>query len=91
MFGTSGLGGCIGWVVVHPFNTLAVRWNLEAMQNKKFSIKGMIAEQGVLSVYDGLPAAILRQVVYVTSRFGLFEVFRDKLHAYRGKTDFAGR
>jgi len=91
VFATSGLGGCIGWGMIHPANTIAVRWNLAAMQNKKFSFNGMIAESGWSSLYDGLAAGILRQVFYATSRFGLFEVFRDKLHAYRGKTDFASR
>jgi len=91
VFATSGLGGCIGWAIIHPANTVAVRWNLSSMQQKTFSFKGMIAESGWSSLYDGLSAGILRQVFYATTRFGLFEVFRDKLHAYRGKTDFASR
>jgi len=44
-----------------------------------------------MSVYDGLGAGVLRQVFYATSRFGLFEEFRDRLHEIRGKTDFASR
>lgn len=27
-FTTAGLAGILGWIVVHPFNTLAVRMNL---------------------------------------------------------------
>lgn len=91
IFGTSGLGGCLGWCVVHPFNTLAVRQNLASMAGKDFSIKAMVDDLGWISVYDGLVAGVLRQVVYATTRFGLFETFRDKLHEYRGKTDFASR
>ena len=74
-------------------NTLAVRWNLAAMQSggKPFSVMGMIKESGMMSLYDGLSAGILRQVFYAGSRFGLFETFRDKLHEIRGKTDFASR
>ena len=34
---------------------------------------------------------MLRQVFYATARFGLFETFRDMLHEYRGRTDFASR
>lgn len=90
-FGTAGLGGMLGWVIVHPFNTLAVRWNLASMSGKQFSVKAMVAESGIMSVYDGLSAGVLRQVFYATSRFGLFEVGRDKLHEIRGKTDFASR
>ena len=51
----------------------------------------MIADHGLLSVYDGLSAGVMRQVFYASSRFGLFETFRDRLHEYRGKTDFASR
>ena len=51
----------------------------------------MVSESGWLSLYDGLSAGIWRQVFYATSRFGLFEVMRDKLHEVRGTTDFASR
>jgi len=91
IFASSGIGGCLGWSIVHPANTLAVRWNLSSMQGKAFSFKGMIQESGWMSLYDGLAAGIWRQVFYATTRFGLFETFRDKLHEIRGKTDFASR
>jgi solute carrier family 25 (mitochondrial oxoglutarate transporter), member 11 len=91
IFASSGLGGCLGWVIVHPANTLAIRTNLASMQGKKFSFSAMVKEEGLLSLYNGLTAGILRQVVYASARFGLFETFRDKLHEIRGKTDFASR
>lgn len=91
IFASSGLGGCMGWCVVHPANTVAVRMNLSAMQGKKFSFSGMVKQSGLMSVYDGLSAGVLRQVFYATGRFGLFETFRDELHKIRGKTDFASR
>lgn len=91
IFSTSGLGGCLGWIIVHPANTLAVRWNLASMSGKPFNFSKMIAESGYASLYDGLGAGIWRQVFYASSRFGLFETFRDKLHEVRGKTDFASR
>jgi solute carrier family 25 (mitochondrial oxoglutarate transporter), member 11 len=88
VFATSGLGGMAGWVVVHPANTLAVRMSLNP-PGTTFSLSQM--RGGFLGLYDGLSAGVLRQVFYATSRFGLFETFRDWLHAYRGKTDFAAR
>jgi solute carrier family 25 oxoglutarate transporter 11 len=91
IFISSGLGGMGGWMVVHPFNTVAVRSNLASASGQTFSFKGMIEKQGLMSVYDGLSAGVMRQVFYASSRFGLFEIFRDKLHEYRGKTDFASR
>jgi Mitochondrial carrier protein len=90
VFVTSGLGGVLGWAMIHPFNTIAVRMNL-APKGEIFSISNMIKQNGFLSLYAGLEAGMLRQVFYATSRFGLFETFRDILHDYRGKTDFASR
>ena len=91
VFGTAGLGGMLGWAIVHPFNTVAVRANLASASGKTFSLTEMAAKQGWMSVYDGLSAGVARQIFYATSRFGLFETFREKLHQIRGKTDFASR
>jgi solute carrier family 25 oxoglutarate transporter 11 len=91
IFATSGLGGMIGWAIIHPANTLAVRMNLASMTGKQFSLNAMVAEHGWFSLYDGLSAGVMRQVFYASSRLGLFETFRDALHEMRGKTDFASR
>jgi solute carrier family 25 (mitochondrial oxoglutarate transporter), member 11 len=91
IFATSGIGGCLGWVVVHPFNTLAVRSNLASASGQTFSLQKMLKQDGFKSLYDGLSAGVARQVFYATSRFGLFETGRDLLQAYRGHTDFAAR
>jgi len=50
----------------------------------------LISKEGVSSLYAGISAGCLRQVFYATSRYGLFETFRDTLAKYR-KTDFAQR
>lgn len=91
VFASSGLGGMLGWAVIHPFNTIAVRANLASASGKTFSLSEMLAKQGWMSVYDGLSAGVTRQIFYATSRFGLFETFKEKLHEIRGKTDFASR
>lgn len=91
IFATSGLGGMAGWAIIHPANTLAVRMSLTP-PGKTFSLSTMLKETGgIRGLYDGLSAGVLRQVVYATTRFGLFETVRDVLHDYRGKTDFASR
>lgn len=96
-FGTAGLGGILGWVIVHPFNTFAVRMSLASSQPGyvpmsffRFGMK-TVAEKGVWSAYEGLAAGCTRQIFYATSRFGLFEVFRDKLHDLRGSVGPAER
>ncbi|KAL7566673.1 hypothetical protein ACA910_017738 [Epithemia clementina (nom. ined.)] len=92
VFATAGMGGVTGWVFIHPASTLAVRMNLASMQGKKFSFQQMSQQPNwILSLYDGLYAGMLRQVFYATSRYGLFEAFRDYLHQFRGKTDVPAR
>lgn len=43
-----------------------------------------------MSLYNGLSAGLLKQLFYATSRFGLFEVFRDELAKHR-PTDMLSR
>jgi len=94
-FATAGIGGLMGWVVVHPFNTLGIRMNLSASTKEKsisflnFS-RSIVRTEGLSALYDGIGAGLLRQLFYATSRFGLFEVFRDAWANYR-PMDFAGR
>lgn len=89
IFASAGIGGCFGWAVVHPFNTLAVRSNLASASGQSYSMTNALKTPR--NLYDGLSAGVARQVFYATSRFGLYETFRDMLHEYRGKTDFASR
>lgn len=90
-FATAGGGGILAWWCVHPFNTLAVRMNLAATQPgykpqafPAFAANNVRAK-GFLSLYDGLTAGTTRQIFYATSRFGLFEVFRDAIGESRGQ------
>jgi solute carrier family 25 oxoglutarate transporter 11 len=95
-FATAGAGGLIGWIAIHPFNTLGIRMNLASSSGAaseasfvKFS-QQIIKNEGVKALYSGLGAGLLRQFFYATSRFGFFEVFRDELAKYR-ETDFLSR
>jgi len=83
-FVTAGLGGIGGWWCVHPFNTLAVRMNLNGKgQAFPAFVKNEVKTKGFKSLYDGISAGTVRQIFYATSRFGLFEVFRDEMSKYR--------
>jgi len=95
-FATSGLGGLIGWVFIHPFNTVAIRMNLATVSGGGPSlslfpfISKTVKRDGIMTLYNGLSAGLLRQLFYATSRFGLFEVIRDELAKHR-PVDFASR
>ena len=102
-FGTACGGGVMAWWVVHPFNTAAVRMSLAANSAPAGAkpastlpfIRNIIANEGFGALYNGLGAATLRQVFYATSRFGLFEEFRNAIAKVRtgdeANVDFATR
>ena len=94
-FATGGIGGCLGWVFVHPANTAAVRMNLASFSTGESISFGtfvsrLAKEKKLSSLYDGLGAGLSRQAVYATARLGLFEVFRDELAKHR-ETDIFSR
>lgn len=86
----------MGWIVVHPFNTVSVRMNLASASSSGPAVsffpylRDTLRKNGVLNLYQGLGAGITRQIFYATSRFGIFEVMRDELAKHR-PTDLASR
>jgi len=95
-FSTSGVGGIFGWLFIHPINTLGVRMNLASAMNPGIKLSfpsfaaNTVKEKGFGTLYQGIGAGIWRQVFYASSRYGLFQIFRDQLAKYR-EVDFASR
>jgi solute carrier family 25 oxoglutarate transporter 11 len=70
--------------IVHPVDLAKVRLQLFAVQNPgeirpSFPklIVGMIKKDGIMSIYSGISASLMRQCVYGTARIGLFRTFSD--------------
>mmetsp|Transcript_63967 Transcript_63967/g.187657 ORF Transcript_63967/g.187657 Transcript_63967/m.187657 type:complete len:300 (-) Transcript_63967:110-1009(-) len=88
-FGTSGFGGVFGWLFIHPVNTVGIRMNLASINNpgvkNRFSTFALdaIKRDGVGGLYNGLGAGIWRQIFYASSRYGLFQMLRDKVAEHR--------
>mmetsp|Transcript_41191 Transcript_41191/g.99565 ORF Transcript_41191/g.99565 Transcript_41191/m.99565 type:complete len:298 (-) Transcript_41191:138-1031(-) len=88
-FATGGLGGIGGWIMVHPFNTVAVRMNLATASGAVNELgfvpfaRDLVNKEGFMSLYTGLGAGITRQIFYATARLGLFESMRDEVAKYR--------
>lgn len=65
----------------HPLDLLKV--HLQTQQEGKSSIIRMtmhiIRQQGILALYNGLSASLLRQLTYSTTRFGIYEVMKQHL------------
>ena len=70
-FATGGLGGILGWCIIHPANTLAIQMTLQAatmgssskaQQSFVAFSRNLIAQRGFMSLYDGISAGCARQV-----------------------------
>ncbi|XP_054707607.1 mitochondrial dicarboxylate carrier-like [Uloborus diversus] len=63
----------------HPLDLLKV--HLQTQQVEKVGIvkntANIIKKQGVLALYNGLTAALLRQLTYSTTRFGIYETVKQ--------------
>ncbi|XP_050470298.1 mitochondrial dicarboxylate carrier isoform X2 [Bombus huntii] len=71
-----GLSSAGAACVTHPLDLLKV--HLQTQQEGKLSIArlttSIIQNQGILALYNGLSASLLRQLTYSTMRFGAYEV-----------------
>ncbi|XP_012256507.2 mitochondrial dicarboxylate carrier isoform X2 [Athalia rosae] len=76
-----GLASAGAACVTHPLDLLKV--HLQTQQVGKTSVTKLtvqiIQQQGVLALYSGLTASLLRQLTYSTTRFGFYEVGKQSL------------
>ncbi|XP_055908829.1 mitochondrial dicarboxylate carrier [Eupeodes corollae] len=76
----------------HPLDLIKV--NLQTQQGKlsvvPLTIK-IIRDQGITALYSGLSASILRQLTYSLTRFGIYEVGKQKIetNTFMGKITLA--
>lgn len=85
-FLVGGLSGISATLCIQPIDMVKVRLQL-AGEGARGGVKPtplsvanqVISEAGFLGLYNGISAALLRQVVYGTSRLGLFFTFEDLL------------
>lgn len=92
-FGGMASGGAA--CVTHPLDLLKV--TLQTQQEGKLSIFQLtgkiIRQQGVFALYNGISASLLRQMTYSTTRFGIYEVGKQKMGndtGFLGKILLAG-
>ncbi|CAL1298413.1 unnamed protein product [Larinioides sclopetarius] len=78
-----GLAGAGAACITHPLDLLKV--HLQTHQGAKLSVikitGNIIRQQGVLALYNGLSASLLRQLTYSTTRFGIYEVVKQNISA----------
>lgn len=91
--------GMIATVCIQPIDTVKVRMQLmdqsTGAKSPLLIAKGIVARGGVASLYDGLSAGLLRQLVYGQLRLGLFATFERALERRAHESDttlgFGGR
>lgn len=88
-----GLASVAAACVTHPLDLLKVA--LQTQQEKlpvPYIVSRIVKEHGVLGLYRGLSASILRQITYSTTRFGVYEVGKDYVNTntFAGKIELAG-
>ena len=81
-----GLASAGAACVTHPLDLLKV--TLQTQQEGKLSLVQLtgkiVRQQGVLALYNGLSASLMRQLTYSTTRFGIYEVGKHGLGSDAG-------
>jgi len=76
-----GLASAGAACITHPLDLLKV--HLQTTGGEKGGIvtrtTGIVRSQGVLALYNGLSASLLRQLTYSTTRFAIYEVAKQRI------------
>ncbi|XP_059047081.1 mitochondrial dicarboxylate carrier [Achroia grisella] len=75
-----GLASAGAACITHPLDLLKVQ--MQTQQGKNISMIKLtgvvIKNQGVLGLYNGISASLLRQLTYSTARFGIYEMAKQQ-------------
>ncbi|KAJ5173373.1 hypothetical protein N7492_005966 [Penicillium capsulatum] len=80
-FWFGGSASCFAAGVTHPLDLVKVRLQTRAPDAPKTMIGTfghIVKNNGFLGLYSGLSAAILRQMTYSTTRFGIYEELKSR-------------
>ncbi|KAI8575883.1 hypothetical protein K450DRAFT_259638 [Umbelopsis ramanniana AG] len=78
-FWYGGAASCVATLVSHPFDLTKVRLQTVKGSGASGMLTTMVyivRNEGILGVYNGLSASLLRQGTYSTVRFGLYDQFK---------------
>ncbi|KAI5776598.1 mitochondrial carrier domain-containing protein [Geopyxis carbonaria] len=82
-FWLGGSASCMAAVLTHPLDLIKVRLQTLGAQTARPSMSGtlvtILRTEGVLAIYSGLSASLLRQATYSTTRFGVYEEMKSRL------------
>ncbi|AFZ79341.1 oxoglutarate/malate translocator protein, putative [Theileria equi strain WA] len=83
-FALSGISGCMATVCIQPIDMVKVRIQVHASHSQVAMspirvFSHILRNEGILSLYKGLDAACARQLLYTTTRLGLFRSASDHI------------
>jgi len=88
-----GLASAGAACCTHPLDLLKV--HLQTQQGGKISIVGqtvkVVKSEGILGLYAGLSASLLRQLTYSTTRFAIYNVAKQQIAPDGGDVSFGKR
>ena len=73
------LSGCIAEILTIPLDTIKVRMQLDRSLSIKDTLKILMVEGGMISLFAGLQPALLRQLLYSSSRYGMYPILKNIL------------
>lgn len=79
-----GLSGSLAACFTHPLDLLKVHLQTHSYGQRATllgSTLAVVKGEGVLGMYNGLTASVLRQLTYSTTRFGIYEAVRQAVVA----------
>jgi len=86
------MAGCTATTCIQPIDMVKVRIQLQgegshaAVNSNPFSVgRQIVAKEGILSLYKGFSAAMVRQCTYGTTRLGIFNAMTDYYTPKGGK------
>ncbi|KAH6683073.1 mitochondrial carrier domain-containing protein [Halenospora varia] len=86
-FWFGGSASCFAACVTHPLDLVKVRLQTRSPDAPK-SMVGTFAHvlkhNGLLGLYSGLSASLLRQITYSTTRFGIYEELKSRSKTKKG-------
>ncbi|XP_028161564.1 mitochondrial dicarboxylate carrier [Ostrinia nubilalis] len=76
-----GLASAGAACITHPLDLLKVQMQTQKGKNiSMLKLTGIVIKnQGVMGLYNGISASLLRQLTYSTARFGIYEMAKQKL------------
>lgn len=84
-YATGGFSAVFASICVQPMDLTKTRMQLLPRGTSLFAVAGdILAKEGVLGLYAGLSASIMRQAVYGTARIGLHREFSNRMKDAQG-------